>query len=253
MSQYAPRAAPPTRPARRNVALWGGLLLAVLLPAFGGLGLWQWGKWQDKEARQSALDRHRLDAPLAMPGRLATAGELRDRRFSLHGEYDARHQVLIDNRVLHGQAGYHVVTPLRLAGSSTHVLVNRGWVPAPAEHSQVPDVPPPRGPLTVSGVAVLPGERFFTLGASPGGDWRDWRTDGPAVWQNLDWPRFQRAFGQPLQPVVIQLDAGAPGGYRRDWPRPDERAERHLSYALQWFGFAVASVGIWLYFLLRRP
>jgi surfeit locus 1 family protein len=57
----------------------------------------------------------------------------------------------------------------------------------------------------------------------------------------------------PLQPVVVHLDPGAPGGYVREWPRPDERAERHRSYALQWFGFALASVAIWGYFLLRRP
>jgi surfeit locus 1 family protein len=53
--------------------------------------------------------------------------------------------------------------------------------------------------------------------------------------------------------VVIQLDPDAPGGYVRDWPRPDERADRHRSYALQWFGFAAASLGIWAYFLIRRP
>jgi len=51
----------------------------------------------------------------------------------------------------------------------------------------------------------------------------------------------------------VQLDPGAPGGYVREWPRPDERAERHRSYALQWFGFALASVAIWGYFLVRRP
>ena len=41
--------------------------------------------------------------------------------------------------------------------------------------------------------------------------------------------------------------------YLREWPRPDERADRHRSYALQWFGFAIASLGIWVYFLWRRP
>ena len=57
----------------------------------------------------------------------------------------------------------------------------------------------------------------------------------------------------PLQPIILQLDPAAPGGFVRDWPRPDERADKHLSYALQWFGFAATTVGIWVWFLLRRP
>ena len=59
--------------------------------------------------------------------------------------------------------------------------------------------------------------------------------------------------GFPLQPVVVQLDpASAAGGFARAWPRPDERLEKHLSYALQWWGFALATVAIWIAVNLRR-
>lgn len=230
---------------RQHIALFGGLLLALLLPAFGALGLWQWDKWQEQLFRQAALDARSQAGLRDMPGQPAPAGELRDHHFRLRGEYDAARQILVDNRVYRGQAGYHVLTPLRLAASKQAILVNRGWVPALAEHRQLPAVPPPGGMLSLTGVAVLPGERFFSLAPAPAG----WQS----VWQHLDWQRFQRSVDYPLQPVIIQLDAAAPGGYGRDWPRPDERAERHLGYALQWFGFALASLAIWLYLLLRRP
>jgi hypothetical protein len=39
----------------------------------------------------------------------------------------------------------------------------------------------------------------------------------------------------------------------RDWPRPDDRKERHLSYALQWYGFAASAVLIWLALGLEAP
>jgi surfeit locus 1 family protein len=55
-----------------------------------------------------------------------------------------------------------------------------------------------------------------------------------------------------LQPLVIRLDADQPDGYLRAWPRPDERIERHRSYALQWFGFAASTVGIWAWTGFRR-
>lgn len=232
--------------SRRQIAIWGGLLMLVLLPLFGCLGHWQWEKAETKFARQAELDTRSQGTLLEMPGQPADAESLRYHRFVLRGEYDAARQVLIDNRVHAGQAGYHVVTPFKLKGSEAHVLVNRGWVPAGSERKVLPQVPPPAGPIVLTGVAVVPPGRFFTLGGTAAG------SAGP-VWQNLDLERFRSSVDYPLQPVVIQLDAASPSGYVRDWPRPDERADRNLGYAVQWFGFAFASLCIWLYFLLRRP
>ena len=117
--------------------------------------------------------------------------------------------------------------------------------PAAADHRVLPVAEIPTGAVELTGIAVIPGQRFFNLAAQPKEGWEP-------VWQNLDLGRFQQALPYPLQPVVVQLDASAPGGYLREWPRPDERADRHRSYALQWFGFAIASLGIWAYFLVRR-
>lgn len=215
----------------------------MLLPLFLSLGFWQLRKAEAASALQAEIAACALAAPIEMPVTPADAAALRHRRFVLRGSYDAGRQILIDNRVHGGRAGYHVVTPLKLDGAAMHVLVNRGWVPAAADRRVLPQVPPPTARVEITGVAVLPPARFFTLGevASPG-----------TVWQNLDLARFRDHAGVPLQPVVLQLDATAPGGYVRDWPRVDERALRNLGYAWQWFGFAAASAGIWLYFLLRR-
>lgn len=231
--------------SRRQIAIWGGLAMVVLLPLFSWLGMWQWEKAEARFARQAELDARSQGPALEMPVAAAEAEALRHHRFALAGEYDAKRQILIDNRVHAGQAGYHVVTPLKLAGSELAVLVNRGWVPAAADRRILPEVPPPAGPVRVSGIAVIPPARFFTLGGAPAGS-------AEPVWQNLDLERFRAGSAYPLQPVVIQLDASAPGGYVREWPRPDERADRNLGYAVQWFGFAATSLGIWLYYLLRR-
>jgi len=244
--QYARPGKAATRSSRRQVAILGGLLLAVLIPAFVSLGLWQWRKAESKTALQHELDSRSHDAPIVMPVQAVDAETLRYRRVILRGRYDAARQVLLDNQLHQEQAGYHAITPLRLTGSDMHVLIDRGWLPAPADHGMTPPAEVPAGEIEISGIAVVPARRFFNLMPQPTAGWAP-------VWQNLDLERFCSAAPYPLQPVVIQLDAAAPGGFVRQWPRPDERADRHLSYALQWFGFAIASLGIWLYFLLRRP
>jgi surfeit locus 1 family protein len=53
-------------------------------------------------------------------------------------------------------------------------------------------------------------------------------------------------------PVVVRLDPEAPGGYVRDWPKPAERIATHIGYAYQWFGFAVATLCIYLYVSFRK-
>jgi surfeit locus 1 family protein len=64
--------------------------------------------------------------------------------------------------------------------------------------------------------------------------------------------RFKKLVPYAVQPVVIQLDTASPAGFARDWPRPDERWEKHLSYALQWYGFAASAGLIWFFLSWRK-
>jgi surfeit locus 1 family protein len=231
--------------SRVKIALYGGLLLLVLVPSFVSLGLWQWRKAEVRTQAQQQLDARSRAPAVALPAIRMDARQFEFNRVYVRGEFDVSRQVLIDNQVHNEVAGYHVITPLRIEGGPMHVLVNRGWIPAGASHSEIPVVATPAGTVEVSGVAVIPSQRFFNLAPQPTSGWAP-------VWQNLDLTRFRNSVAYPLQPVIVQLDPKSPAGFVRDWPRADERADKNLSYALQWFGFAAASVGIWLFFLLRR-
>lgn len=228
--------------------LGGGLLVAALTAAFVSFGLWQWNKYALKTALQAELDERSHGPLLTLPAVPGDAAGLRYRHVELVGAFDPQHQLLVDNRIdpATERAGYHVVTPLRLAGSDALVLVNRGWIPAAPDRRLPTGIAPPVGEVHLTGIAIVPPSRFFTLGKAP--ETSGWQP----VWPHLDLARFARETGRPVHPVVVQLDTDAPHGYARQWPRPDERADRHLSYALQWFGFAASSVMIWLYFVLRR-
>ncbi len=70
---------------------------------------------------------------------------------ALHGEWVPQYTVLLDNKIYRGRPGYQVVQPLRIAGGK-HVLVNRGWVAAPARREQLPEIRTPTGEVVLSGV-----------------------------------------------------------------------------------------------------
>lgn len=231
---------------RRASAALGGLLAAALAAAFLALGFWQLRKAEAAEALQASLAACARAAPAEMPVTPGAAPQLRHRRYVLRGEFDAAGQILLDNRIHQGRAGYRVLTPLRLDGADMHVLVDRGWVPASPDRRELPAVAPPAGHVVVTGIAVEPPARVFTLGDPV------MILPTARVWQQLDFARLHGVLGVPLQPVVVRLDPGAAHGYVRDWPRADERAPLNRSYAWQWFGFALAAPAIWLFVASRR-
>lgn len=222
---------------------------AILVSVLTGLGLWQWQRGQHRLADLEAARAmgtapvFRLDGWPTEPTSLAHA------RVEATGEYDAEHQVLIDNQVYGGRAGFHVVTPLRIDGGDTAVLVNRGWIPLGQDRRELPDVVIPAGRRTIAGTVKLPPQQLFSLE-------RDRAEDAPwePVWQHLDLRHMEDAFPYPVLPIVVQLDPGAEAGFVRDWARPDARqwVARHRAYALQWFALAAAVLGVWGYTAFRR-
>jgi surfeit locus 1 family protein len=237
--------------------LWTTLTMLLLVALFVSLGQWQWGKAERKAAAQALLDTHAVEAPISLPAtRIADAAAFHFRRVAVQGHYRAAGQILLDNQMIEEQGervGYRVLTPFVIDGaqgnSEVEVLVDRGWVAAPLDRRILPDavnlaVSP--APTLLAGTAVAPARKHFALAADTAS------AGGNARWQFLDLDRYAREAKAELQPVIIRLDPGQPDGYLRVWPRPDDRNERHLSYALQWFGFAASTVGIWAWFGFRR-
>lgn len=221
------------------------LAMLILVPAFTALGFWQLDRAQEKRALQSLYDRRATQAPVALGAETGPPQALQYRHLRIRGHYETDYRLLWDNRIHHGIAGYHVITPFRIEGSDTRVLVNRGWVPMGADRQHPPDTEPPSGTVTITGVAVVP-QREFTLGQLD-----PLRRTRLTVWQELDLARYARQTGWPLQPVVILLDPQSPGGYVREWARLDTGVAIHEGYAFQWFMFAAVTLGVYIALTVR--
>jgi surfeit locus 1 family protein len=224
------------------------LATLLLVPLMLWLGHWQLDRAQQKRALQAEYDA-RIDGPPVRLGREPwVADDVRFRRVELEGYYDTDYQFLLDNRVHQGVVGYHVLTPLHIAGSDQRVLVNRGWVALGVDRAHPPRIDTPADLQRISGVAVVPAAHYFSL-ADP----EPVRGAWPTLWQNLELSRYRASVPFPVQPVIVLLDPASPaGGYVRQWARLDAGIATHESYAFQWFSLAVALIGVYLLVNTRR-
>lgn len=186
---------------------------------FIALGNWQAGKAADKRAAAVA-----------------------EKRLALRGEFLERYTVLLDNKVFRGRVGYHVVQPLRLA-DGRHVLVNRGWVAAPAHREQLPQLRTPPGVHEIEGRVLDRFPRAYDAGDTP---------PPGRVWQNVELTTFAAWSGLKLEPYVLEQHSPFPDGLTRNWPPPDSGADQNDSYALQWYTFAALAVVLFLVLSVRR-
>ena len=117
------------------------LVTLLILPVLLWLGFWQLDRAEQKQQLLHKFEAQQ-DAPLIALQTLDKQ-QLLDYRFrqvSAGGTYDAEQQILLDNQVVQGRAGFHVFTPLRLQASSAAILVNRGWVPLGASREELPEI-----------------------------------------------------------------------------------------------------------------
>jgi surfeit locus 1 family protein len=231
------------------------LLTAALCAAFIRLGQWQWDKGVH---RQQLWDAFARGADAALPAPTDFGAPPRFQRITLTGRYDGAHQFLLDNRTHGGLAGYEVLTPFALEDGRV-LLVDRGWVPFTGYRAKLPDIglaPGDAGETLITGrLDQLPAPGLAQGRAAPPAD---------ASWPKLtSYPDMQQlrvalatvpgaAPAARLPGRILLLDPGARAGYIRDWQPPGLPPLRHFSYAIQWWGFALTAVVLWVIMSFRR-
>lgn len=219
--------------------IWTFLLLAVLVAAGCiRLGFWQLSRLGERRAR-NALVQARLAEPVASLPTLAPDGTSRLRRARVSGSPDFDHEIILAARSYQGSPGVYLFTPVRVPGSDTAMLVNRGWIYAPDGVSV--DLRGWRETTTsfVGYAELLPIGRGTPDGVLKSKE---------RIARELDYPTVSSLLPYPVSPVYLVAtapDTTKPVAQRvlRLSPPPLDEGP-HLSYAIQWFAFAaIALIG----------
>jgi surfeit locus 1 family protein len=221
----------------------------ALAAVFIRLGVWQVSRLRERRALNQVAESTRA-LPLIHfddPGSASSArdDEMNNRRVTVTGRYDHAAEVVIRGQSDGGEPGVRIVTPFRPLRGDTAILVQRGYVGSADARSVDLTAIREEGVRTVTGIAMaLPdsgvrGEPFEQ------GD--------QLTWRRVDLPALRSRLPYPLHGwLILQTpDSALPPLPRRDKAPPLDDGP-HLSYAIQWFSFAIIAVVVGIVGLRRR-
>jgi len=219
--------------SRLRQLLWPGVMAVAMLAVLLGLGTWQVERlhWKQGVLAQIARAEAGPANPLpAMPEpytKVQVTGHLRD---DLSVSYGAE----VRDTPAGTQLGAYLIEPLERDDGDA-ILVDRGWVP----NKRPAPIARPEGDVTLEGY-VRPSDTPGLYSA----------TDNPAIRQfyTLNATAIGAALGlRQVAPFILVALGPAPleryPDPARHLPRPPND---HLSYAITWYGLAIALVVIFV-------
>jgi surfeit locus 1 family protein len=227
------------------VATLAGMALLI------ALGNWQMRRlaWKEGLIGAIAARTHAAPVSLALAEERAARGEdVEYTRVKVSGR-------LANDRELYLYAlddalgpGFHVITPLRLA-DGTLVLVNRGYVPNDRKDPATRAAGQVEGEVAITGLLRSPEQQgTFVPPNDPRRNFWYWRDVGAmaAAAAGADAPRVHR--------FILDAEAAPPNP--GSWPKGGvtrlELPNRHLEYALTWYGLAATLAGVFTAFAISR-
>nr|WP_255682307.1 SURF1 family protein [Luteimonas sp. BDR2-5] len=212
------------------------------MAGFAALGQWQLSRMHEKRAMLDAVAQvlaERDPAPLTLA---ADATRRLDYDWVQGpGRFTGERAFVLDNQVHDGQPGLRVYR-LFAPDDGAPLLVDLGWAPIADRATRLPAAEIVSGaglvdrPQVVRGLLAPPPSPGLALGPALG--------DGAAfLMTRLDPAAIAAAARLDAPPLrVLRLDPALPLGYARDLDiLPNTLPpEKHLGYAVQWFGLALA-------------
>ena len=252
MSVAAPR-------GRRMGLLVGWTLALAAIVLFASLGRWQLGRMDEKQAKLDAAAQALGDhAPqpllLASDPKRASAYDWTAGSGSIAGS-----TVWLDNQMRAGRPGVRMYCVLLPDDGVQAVLVDAGWWPLDGKRT-LPVFGCPLGQgVSVRGLLAPPPSTGLARGAALA-------DAGPQRWlaTRLDLPAIARELrlSTGIAPRVLRLDPARAKGDAGVMLAPGERdldilpntitPDRHLGYAVQWFGLALAVLVIAIVLTFRN-
>ena len=191
---------------------------------FFSLGLWQIERGQAKTNILNDFEKNLQEEP----SYLNQESQKWDRVY-VEGEWTSSNQILIDNVINRGVAGYKVLTPLRMSETDQLILVDRGWIKQNRLRDQLPDIKLIEANEIVSGILETP-----ELGLVLSEDLvsKEW----PKISQTKNLDVISNEFDEYVFPMILLADPTLKNSLEYIKITPTNMTPiKHYGYSGQWF------------------
>jgi surfeit locus 1 family protein len=222
------------------------LIAVVFTLIFLRLGFWQLSRLRERQALNAELASRAVAPPVPLSQLPIDTANAHYRRVSVQGEYDYTNEIVLTLRSRDGSPGVNIVTPARLSGTDTAVLVVRGWVYSP--NGMTVDLTRWREGAQLNGSG-------FVETYPPAREGHNLSPTHPNAYRWLDRQELERRLRYPLKPYYVVLTSAPDDTTKETPPRlnvPPMDEGPHRSYAIQWFSFAAISIIGTILFLGRK-
>lgn len=205
------------------------------------LGFWQLDRKSQKEQRLAQIDQRKAANALTLAEVVGAPEDYVDFPVIVTGEL-RKQTFFIDNRLKNGAAGYEVLAPVQTSYGA--VIINLGWIPSTGLRSELPSVSLPND-NQFTGVIFVPNDNVMVSETNV--DYGRF----PALIQQIDFAEIAKHLDQDVLPFTVRLKDDGGADFNRDWQVVVMAPERHLGYAIQWFGLGIAALTIFLLTILK--
>ncbi len=222
----------------QRVICLNGLLVLLLLSleyVLISLGLWQLERADEKQQLQQQMELQHSTTAIDISDNLELVMDYQLVTFA--GTPVPKLTVYVANEPHQGQDGYHILNLIELSNNQL-VWVNRGWIKALPDRRYLPEVSPLPEFWSAHGTAYYSkGEPVLFEHALSETTQNQW------VIQALSFKLLSQVGStrnRDVLPYIIRLAPDASHGFVREWQWLSMSPEKHIAYAIQWFGLAIA-------------
>ena len=260
----------------RKLPLLPTIVTLLCVVIMFGLGIWQLERKAQKDIRLMQIEERQSNRPYKLEELVFERGvninsnndtnnntsdsknlDIQDFPVSFVGTAQLENLFFIDNKIVSGRTGYQVVVPVATLDKDI-VLANLGWLRGNGIRGQLPLISDNlRSELTkrstqFTGVVSYPSINAMVSETNTAfGQF-------PALLQQTDMAQMKqhlRAAGLlsqgKLYPFIVNLTPDESSEFIRNWQPVVMSPEKHLGYAVQWFGLGIAALTIYLLSLMK--
>ena len=217
------------------------IFFVIFAVVFFSLGIWQIERGQTKTQIMSEFEDKLTKEPIYL-----NAESKKWDRVLVSGKWENKKQLLIDNVIHQGIAGYKVLTPLRIDETNKLILVDRGWIKQNKFRDQLPDIQIPDNFESVSGTLEQPELGLVLSDELISNNW-------PKVSQTKNVEVISKAYTEEIFPMILLADPLLKNSLEYIKITPTNMTPiKHYGYSSQWFLMFIVLCFMYIWYGLSR-